>query len=103
MSNKNPNHRNLFRLLYHGNKAQIEKLERDKDKPDFLDHNLYDLYYLLNDEIKELNNELDKHINLANDYDNIDMLRDAIEQEAADVANFAHMIILKCKDLKGEL
>lgn len=99
--NKNPNHRNIFRLLYHGNKAQIEKLERDKHKPDFLDHKLYELQHLLNDEMYELNIEVDKYSSLVNDSVN-DILTD-IEKEASDVANISHMIILKCKELKGEL
>ena len=82
------NHSNIEQLLFYGNRAQILKLNSDSDKVDFLDHSMNELIDLLIDEVEELNN--------ANGL--ID-----VEQAAAKVANFAHMIILKCAKFKGEL
>jgi hypothetical protein len=73
-------------LLSAGNIAQIEKLKENDHKESFDNIPLWEAYYLLRDEIEELDFEID---NKNKDYSKI-------RHEAADVANFAHMIILKC-------
>lgn len=81
--------RNIDALLAAGNLAQREKLQQNGHKEGFStfkSHDINFLYHRLVSETVELKNEVDV---LKYDYNKI-------RNEAADVANFAHMIILAC-------
>ena len=71
-------------LLDAGNKAQLEKLEQNGHKKGFDNLKLPYAFKRLVMEIDELTKE----------YCNVVLDFQAIRHEAADVANFAHMIIL---------
>jgi phosphotransacetylase len=78
--------RDYEKLLESGNKAQLEKLLLNEHKRGF--ENI-DLNYA-SDRIEEELDELWVEIQMKNkDFS-------AIRKEAADIANFAHMIIYKC-------
>lgn len=89
--------RDYDELLQAGNKAQLEKLIENEHKDGFDDidieyalDRLLDEYIELRKEIKSLNDSTSK------------IWHRRIRHEAADVANFAHMIILRCdKELQG--
>ncbi len=83
---KESENRDYDSLIKAGNKAQIEKLRENDHKDPFNTVALWDAYCLLRDEIEELDFEIDDS---NKDYSKI-------RREAADVANFAHIIILKC-------
>jgi NTP pyrophosphatase (non-canonical NTP hydrolase) len=79
-------------LLEAGNKAQLEKLKQNEHKKDFESVTFEYAYNRLVEEmielkeafsVQEVNNEGFKNI----------------RQEAADVANFAHMIIYRCDQI----
>lgn len=78
--------RNYEKLLESGNKAQLEKLLLNEHKKGFED---IDLDYAMNRIYQEIEELHEAH--LFNDKD-----FSAIKKEAADIANFAHMIIYKC-------
>jgi hypothetical protein len=79
--------RNYDELISAGNKAQLEKLKIHKDKPgNFEDIDLKWANKRIGDELWELSNEVHAE---KTDYCKI-------RHEAADIANFAHMIILRC-------
>lgn len=78
--------RNYSALLYAGNRAQLEKLNQNGHKGGW-DMNIGELYTRTADELMELREEVVANRKL--DYA-------AIRHEAADVANYAHMIIEKC-------
>ena len=82
--------RNYEDLLSAGNKAQLEKLEENSHKRGF---DNIDLNYA-HTRIKEEMSELDIEINGLPHDQRIDFKK--VRREAADVANFAHMIIFKC-------
>ena len=90
--------RNEKELLEHGNEAQYERLIDPKNnlKGDFPEK-MSELYHYLQKEVIELKHEIEPKER------NRSFIR--IRDEAADVANFAHMIILSCdKRIKnGEL
>ena len=71
-------------LLHAGNKAQLEKLEQNGHKEGFDSLPLGDLAVLLMGETKELMGAIWSEG------------LESVRHEAADVANFAHMIILAC-------
>lgn len=77
--------RNTFELLYKGMRAQIEKLEENSHKDDWEDMDLQTLFTHLCDEVDELEQEVTQNGTFL-----------ALRREAADVANFAHMIIALC-------
>jgi NTP pyrophosphatase (non-canonical NTP hydrolase) len=81
------NNRNYDELLNSGIKAQKEKLEANSHKRGFDKLSIEYAFGRLQDEFLELFEEMyeKKQRNLSN-----------IRKEAADVANFAHMIILAC-------
>jgi hypothetical protein len=81
-------------LVSAGVKAQLEKLyePRNKDKGDFPD-NIQLLLVKLHGEYKELKTEIEAMDYTPESYERIRL-------EAADVANFAHMIILACDKAK---
>lgn len=87
-------------LIKHGNKAQVEKLELPENaiKDDFDKPSIGELHNLLLGEIVELDDEImeDCHssVGIPGIKKNLDYGK--IRKEAADVANFAHMIIYKC-------
>ena len=86
--------RNNNKLLAAGNAAQIEKLNLYSHKPGFdlaIKNSFKDLDRLLKNECVELDMEI-------NGVFSDDMDIKAIRLEAADVANFAHFIIMKCDD-----
>lgn len=74
-------------LLEAGNKAQLEKLNlsKNEDKEGFEDLPVGMLTNRINDELEELYDEMPLPRNYVK-----------IRHEAADIANFAHMIILAC-------
>jgi len=78
--------RDYTALFEAGNKAQLEKLELNGHKEEFDSMNVGYLFSELLDEVDELKEELEKPICKIK----------AIRHEAADIANFAHMIILAC-------
>ncbi len=78
--------RDYSKLLDAGNAAQLEKLLQNEHKRDFENIDLYYALGRLHNEWEELADEL-----LLNDLD-----YKAIRHEAADIANFAHMVVLKC-------
>lgn len=83
--------RDIANLIEAGTDAQIEKLEANAHKTGFSSLEIDTLFKMLECEVDELLLEV-------NDWkdgkDNLDKVR----LEAADVANFAHMIILKCDE-----
>jgi hypothetical protein len=79
--------RNYEKLIESGNKAQMEKLRENEHKRGF--DNL-DVRYS-NRRIKEEQQELDHAIAIGD--------LEAIRREAADIANFAHMIIYRCDSI----
>ena len=82
--------RNYCNLLHHGNRAQLEKLTENHHKSGFDDLDIEYLYECLEEEMAELWSVIE------------DQLLDETRREAADVANYAHMIILQCdKRLEG--
>ena len=83
--------RDYKKLIAAGNKAQIEKLKENEHKKGFDDIDIMETLSLLYGEFKELEYECVYSENI-----------DAIRLEAADIANFAHMIILKCDELLKE-
>lgn len=92
--------RNYAKLLEHGNKAQLEKLKKNDHKSDFLEIELTHLFTMLFQEYCELEEEFINR-NMEEWRENIDYNK--IRHEAADIANFAHMIILKCdKEINGK-
>ena len=85
--------RDYAELLGAGNKAQVEKLLENEHKGGFSGQDLIDLFLLLQEETLELTREM-----VLEFYD-----PRAIRREAADIANFAHMIILECdKEIRDE-
>jgi len=76
-------------LLQEGLKAQVEKLRENDHKCGFDTEQLQILFNKLLREVEELHAEI---FTLPRDYKKI-------RREAADVANFAFMIILKCVQL----
>ncbi len=91
--------RDYTALLEAGNKAQLEKLRKNGHKKSFDMMDIMELFELL--DIERL--ELDQEIYRMSTYNgnivkcfraNIDLTK--IRHEAADIANFAHMIILAC-------
>lgn len=91
--------RDYTKLLKAGNAAQLEKLKENEHKTGFEDINIYYAYNRLKNELQELSIEmyymprkvwaLRENINYP-----------AIRHEAADIANFAHMIILQCDKIQ---
>ncbi len=80
-------------LLEAGNKAQLEKLRENEHKDGFDD---ISIAYVM-DRIE------DEHMELEHAFDNVgDLGWESVRHEAADIANFAHMIILKCNKLIEE-
>ncbi len=78
--------RDYDKLLESGNKAQLEKLLLNEHKRGFENINLDYAINRIYQEIEELH-----EAHLFNDVD-----FSSIRKEAADIANFAHMIIFKC-------
>ena len=77
-----------YNLLNDGNIAQLEKLRANEHKKGFEDIDIMYAFRRLIDEVEELDNEIDSN---NNDFSKI-------RKEAADIANFCHMIILKCDE-----
>ena len=82
--------REYVNLLHSGCKAQLEKLTENSHKPGFEGDDLAGTYMMLEAEVGEL-------------WEAIEMkgLTD-IRREAADVANYAHIIIYNCDRLLKE-
>jgi hypothetical protein len=82
--------RDYKELLSAGTTAQLEKLMQNEHKEGFDNIDIEYAYRRIEEELKELDFELFK--------DAIEGRFDltAVRLEAADIANFAHMIILKC-------
>jgi hypothetical protein len=82
--------RDVLSLLRQGNTAQLEKLEANEDKRGFESIDLDWAWKRLNEEMHELDVELHgTKIRSPED----------IRLEAADISNFAHMIIVRCDQL----
>lgn len=92
--------RNYSALLGAGVRAQEEKLKENEHKRGFEDIDVYYAFDRIIDELKELRIELfqmektDHDIDFVRKREQYDLLK--TRSEAADIANFAHMIILKC-------
>lgn len=80
--------RDYEKLIESGNKAQLEKLLQNEHKPGFEDIDIVYAYKRIKQEESELFWEI------FNGKENVDFSK--IRHEAADIANFAHMIIYKC-------
>jgi len=80
-------------LLKAGKAAQVEKLDENPDKPGFDNIDLDWAYKRLKDETHELKVEL---------YGVKIRDHESIRKEAADIANFATMIIYKCDQLLND-
>ncbi len=78
--------RDYDKLLKSGNNAQLEKLKENEHKKGFDDIDIDYSFRRLHDELRELFSELAEDV--------IDYTK--VRKEAADIANFAHMIIFKC-------
>ncbi len=89
--------RDIDALLKAGNKAQREKLEENRHKGGFDIDDLFITYEKLVAEVYELKEELYTELTPKKEIDYVKAKR-----EAADVANFAHMIILKCDNILNE-
>lgn len=90
--------RDYTALLEAGNAAQIEKLEMNGHKKGF-DEGIYELFTDLMNETYELELELYADYPESFKVESVDYAK--ARHEAADIANFAHMIILACdKELK---
>jgi len=89
--------RNINELLNAGTMAQIEKLKENEHKDGFDSLDIIDTYMRLFDEVLELGEELFDNFGMAD----IMKLKEkpdyvSVRRESADVANFAHMIVLNC-------
>lgn len=84
--------RDYFELLKAGVDAQFEKLKEKEgqDKKSWHEMVLVEFINRLKDEMVELEEEF-----VSTDHSNIDWYK-AIRREGADIANFAHMLILHC-------
>ncbi|RKX92186.1 MAG: hypothetical protein DRP59_06120 [Spirochaetes bacterium] len=82
--------RDYKKLLKSGNKAQMEKLKARESKGEF-SKELLDLLYYLREEVLELEKEV---VGKRMDFEAYAKIR----LEAADVANYAHMIIGVCEE-----
>lgn len=80
-------------LLEAGNKAQMEKLEQNGHKEGFDDSDIFQLESDMVNEVSELEDEIYDEFTCI-ETDLLDYAK--IRHEAADIANFAHMIILAC-------
>ena len=83
--------RDYTKLQKAGNKAGLEKLKARETKYNSLVGDVQEAYRLLVDEVEELGFEVFKHFWVG------DRLKE-IRHEAADVRNFADMIILACDE-----
>lgn len=86
--------RNYKELLDIGNKAQIEKLMLNEHKKDFNELSFDYGIKRICEEVHELVIEV-LNFYKSNSDESLEYLK-RIRNEAADVANFAHMIIMKC-------
>jgi len=77
--------RDIDALFKAGNQAQREKLEKNGHKKGFDDIDIWKAFCRLRGEVEELDAELSANWDC-----------NYIRHEAADIANFAHMIILVC-------
>jgi len=84
--------RNYGELLAHANIACLEKLNENSHKPGFDTISLGETFNGLQEEVIELKNEILSSYN-----------PDTIRREAADVANYAAMIILFCDRWKESI
>jgi len=82
--------REYVNLLHSGCKAQLEKLTENSYKPGFEGNDLAGTYMMLEAEVGELWETIETK-----------ELTD-IRREAADVANYAHIIIFNCDRLLKE-
>jgi phosphoribosyl-ATP pyrophosphohydrolase len=77
-------------LLEAGNKAQLEKLKENEHKEGWDNINMKYAINRLNEEVDEL--IIAKHRGYVPE----------IRREAADIANFAHMVVLACDRMMGD-
>ena len=94
--------RDYKKLIAAGNKAQIEKLKENEHKKGFDDIDIMYAFGRADEELQELCEELyDVHTmyGVRSLYPKEDIDYCNARHEAADIANFAHMIILKCDEL----
>lgn len=82
--------REYDKLLESGNRAQLEKLYQNRHKNGFDTIMIIDATRRIKEELEELEEVACNHEK--RDYPNFSNIR----HEAADIANFAHMIIYKC-------
>lgn len=94
--------RNNFDLLLHGQIAQIERLndEKNKAKGDF-ETDIVKIYNGILEEFEELRNEFIEEADLYTGnmmqvmpIDKVNRIR--LREEAADLANYCHMLIAEC-------
>lgn len=88
--------RDYYKLFLAGQIAQLEKLTKNEHKRGFDEVTVQYAFARLAGEMSELTEEITQLFLYNGDYS-------AIRAEAADVANFAHMLILACdKEMKVE-
>jgi len=104
--------RDYVELIGSANKAMLEKLKENEHKAGFNDITLDYAIHRTKDELIELNIEFENFKDTDFDYRNnkSDSNKQAMitslkktRREAADIANFSAMIILKCDKLINEL
>jgi len=83
--------RDYLALFDAGTTAQLEKLEHHGRKSCWKELSLRELVYLLSEEMLELHEEYYEPVGT---FSHI-----RLRQEAADVANYAHMIIERCNEV----
>ena len=88
--------RNYTQLITAGTAAQMEKLKQNEHKRGFDNISFEYAYHRLIEEVGELSEAFRAKVV------NIQGIKN-IRSEAEDVANFAHMIILKCDKLIKEM
>lgn len=84
--------RDHSKLLTSGISAQLEKLDENKHKEDYSGMSVVEAFRLKMEEVEELRAEI---------FDNLGFVREnpdyaKIRREAADNANYDHIIILEC-------
>lgn len=87
--------RDYHELIDAGNTAQMEKLRAREYKGDYEELEFDELFHLIIDEALELRAEI-RRTNVPNI-----MRLNRIRNEAADVANYAHMVILRAEREAG--
>jgi len=99
MTIKSDNNRNYKALLKAGNKAQLIKLKQNGHKKGFEEIDMFYVLAKIIEEVDELRDELCDRSGYGGSVHEPKNIIDykAAMYEAADIANYAHMVILQCE------